>query len=471
MIRIASILNFCLTLCLSVSTEGSAQDKPNIVFIMADDLGYGDIGAYGQQFIQTPNLDRMASEGLTFTQHYAGTSVCAPSRCVLMTGLHTGHSEIRANKEFAPNGQLPLSDSAVTIATVLKNNGYHTGLIGKWGLGEFGTSGDPIRHGFDFFYGYTDQVLAHNHFPEFLLRNGKKELLNNTVRYLDSNAWHKGRGSVTTRKMDFADELFTQEAIRFIERNKDQPFFLYLPYIIPHDNGEAEEGSRFEAPTQLHYKNKSGWTKDEKDYAASITYLDQYVGRILNYLKKAGIARNTLVIFTSDNGPATDRFRFNSSGGLRGIKRDLYEGGIRVPFVAWWPGTITAGTTTNHISTFYDFFATASALVGAADIPATDGISFLPVLLGRQQESHPYIYFEIHEQSGGQALRKGDWKLVLNNMKSELPNAPELYNLAKDPLESSNIASDNPELVSELLDVIKTARTPSKMFPMPGDQL
>lgn len=464
------ILILCPVFWVLFSADGYGQDKPNIIFIMADDLGYGDIGPYGQKFIDTPNLDQMASEGLVFTQHYAGTSVCAPSRCVLMTGLHTGHSEIRANKEFAPNGQLPLSDSALTIATVLKNNGYHTGLIGKWGLGEFGTSGDPLRHGFDFFYGYTDQVLAHNHFPEYLIRNGKKEMLNNTVEYLDSTEWHKGRGSVTTKKVDFADALFTQEAIQFIDRNKDHPFFLYLPYIIPHDNGEAGEGARFEAPTQLHYKNQKGWTKDEKDYAASITYLDRYVGDILDHLQKSGIAQKTLVIFTSDNGPFTDRFRFDSAGGLRGIKRDLYEGGIRVPFLAWWPGRIAAGRETQHVSTFYDFFATASELAGVKDIPATDGISFAPVLLGRDQKVHPYIYFEIHEEGGGQALRKGDWKLVRNNVKSPQPDPPELYNLATDLKESVDVSRQNPELTSELTDLISKARTPSSMFPIPADQ-
>lgn len=448
-------------LCLMHCT---AQDKPNIIFIMADDLGYGDIGPYGQREIKTPNLDRMAREGMRFTRHYAGTSVCAPSRCVLMTGMHTGHSEIRANRESA-NGQLPLSDSALTVATLLKKQGYRTAMIGKWGMGEPGTTGDPNKHGFDLHYGYTDQVLAHNHFPEFLLRNGKKEKLRNEVRYLDSTAWHKGRGSVSIVRNDFADELFTNEAIRFIDENSKRPFFLYLPYIIPHDNGEADEGNRFEAPSQLSY-TKLPWSKDEKDYAASITWLDQYVGRILDHLKKKKIDRNTLVIFTSDNGPVNNTMRFNSSGGLRGIKRDLYEGGIRVPFIAWWPGTIKPGSESDHASAFQDFLPTACELAGVKDIPETDGISFAGTLKGGKQQQHKALYFEIHENGGAQAIIKGEWKAVIRNINTATPALPELYNLEKDPHEANNVAAQYPDIAERLSKSIAEARVPSPVFAL-----
>ncbi len=444
-----------------------AQDRPNIIFIMADDLGYGDIGPYGQREIETPNLDRMAREGIRFTRHYAGTSVCAPSRCVLMTGLHTGHSEIRANREFA-TGQMPLSDSAITVAAVLKKQGYRTAMIGKWGLGEPGTSGDPLRQGFDFYYGYTDQVLAHNHFPEYLLRNGKKEKLDNDVRYLDSTAWHKGRGSVSLKRKEFADERFTDEAIRFIDEASGGPFFLYLPYIIPHDNGEASEGNRFEAPSQLHYAALD-WTKNEKDYAASITYLDRYVGRILDHLRKTKLDRRTLVIFTSDNGPVNNTMRFNSAGGLRGIKRDLYEGGIRVPFIAWWPGTVDAGGESNHVSAFQDFFPTACELAGISKIPHTDGISFAATLKGKPQIRHKSLYFEIHENGGAQAIIVSNWKAVIRHGNAR-SGAPELYNLEKDPYETNDVAAEHPDIAAQLMTAIRAARTPSPVFVLPGEE-
>jgi arylsulfatase A len=445
-----------------------AQQRPNIIFIMADDLGYGDIEPYGQKIIKTPHLNRMAREGLRFTQHYAGTAVCAPSRYALMTGKHTGRSEIRANRQTDTYGQQPLSASAVTVAEVMKKAGYKTGLIGKWGLGEPGTSGDPLKQGFDFYYGYTDQVLAHNHYPQFLLRNGEKEYLRNQVEYLDSLAWHKGRGSIATKKIDFADHLFTNEAIKFLKENKHNPFFLYLPYIIPHDNGEAPAGEQFESPGHPLYEKQL--TGDQKHYASSITYLDEYVGRILDALVTLKIEQNTLVIFTSDNGPKTDDMGFKSSGGLRDIKRSLHEGGIRVPFIAWWPGTIKPNRTTDHISAFWDFLPTAAELGGVTEKLDTDGISLVPTLKGSStQKLHDYLYFEIHEAGGAIAVRKGDWKGIIKQVKT-IPSLPmELYNLKVDPKEKTNLAEGHPDVIKELKDIISKAHTRSEIFRFPFD--
>lgn len=448
----------------------TGQQKPNIIFIVADDLGYGDIEPFGQRLIKTPNLSRMAEEGMKFTNHYAGTSVCAPSRCVLMTGLHTGHAEIRGNLQNPmANGQIPLSAEVTTVAELLKSAGYRTGMIGKWGLGDYGTTGNPNEQGFDFFYGYTDQVLAHNHFPEYLLRNGKKEYLKNKVTYLEYNDWHKGLGSYTTEKKDFADELFTKEALKFIAENKKKPFFLYLPFIIPHDNGEAPEGSRFEAPSQREYAS-TDWSKNEKDYAASITYLDDYVGKIIEQVKKSRLEKNTLIIFTSDNGPYTDKMRFNSSGGLRGFKRDLYEGGPRVPFIAWWPGKIKSNSVSDHVSAFWDFMPTAAELAGIKQSFITDGISYLPELTGKGiQAKHPYLYFEFHEQEGSRSVRQGNWKAVQLKIKTKTPMPVELFNLETDPFEANNIADKHPEKVAELEKIMNESHVPSALFPLPSE--
>jgi arylsulfatase A len=450
----------------SFSTGIVAQTRPNIIFILADDMGYGEIEPFGQRLIKTPNLTRMANEGMRLTNHYAGTAVCAPSRCALMTGLHTGHAEVRGNQQYKTrNGQSPLSDQAVTVAELLKTSGYATGLIGKWGLGDTGTSGDPNKQGFDFFYGYTDQVLAHNHFPEFLIRNGKKEYLRNEVEYLDSSTW----GSITKSRKDFADELFVKEAIKFITENQQRNFFLYLPFIIPHCNDEGLKDFQYEAPSQREYVSQP-WSKDEKDYAASISYLDEYVGKILDQLKKLGLDSNTLVIFTSDNGPRVNQMRFNSSGYLRGFKRDLYEGGIRVPFIAWWPGHIKNTTVSDHVSTFWDFLPTACTLAGVERPFTTDGISYLPTLLATgNQKQHDYLYFEFHEGDGAQAVRKGQWKAVVSGVKRENPSALELYNLENDPSEKNNVADQFPEISAEMSSIIKKAHVPSPAFALPKD--
>jgi arylsulfatase A-like enzyme len=451
--------------------SGHSQERPNIIFIMADDLGYGDIEPFGQKLIKTPNLVRMEREGIKFTNHYAGTSVCAPSRCVLMTGLHSGHTEIRGNlQNEKANGQLPISDTTVTVAELLRDAGYATGMIGKWGLGDIGTSGDPTKQGFDFFYGYTDQVLAHNHFPEYLYRNTKKEKLKNKVTYLDKNGWHKGLGSVTEEKREFADELFMKEALKFITAHRSKNFFLYLPFIIPHVNDEAPKGFQYETPSQRDYASKP-WSKDEKDYAAAISYLDEYVGNVLDHLKKLNLDKNTLVIFTSDNGPRVDSLRFNSSGSLRGFKRDLYEGGIRAPFIAWWPGTIDAGSVSHHVSGFWDFLPTVCSLAGITKYYKSDGISFLPALLGKgEQPQHDHLYFEFHEGIGSQAARRGNWKAVIRGIKTKDPFPIELYNLEKDPFEKNDVAHEFPDKAEELRWIMLQAHTRSAVFQFYSEQ-
>lgn len=433
---------------------------------MADDMGYGDIEPYGQELIKTPNLTRMAREGMKFSNHYAGTSVCAPSRCVLMTGMHSGHAEVRGNMQNKKEaGQIPISLGTVTVAELLKTAGYTTGMIGKWGLGNIGTTGDPARQGFDFFYGYTDQVLAHNHFPEYLYRNDQKEMLDNKVKYLEDTGWHKGLGSVSTERNDFADELFMKEALSFISSNRNNKFFLYLPFIIPHVNDEAKKGFQYETPTQRDYASMP-WTKDEKDYAASISYLDEYVGKVLDHLKSLDLDKNTLVIFTSDNGPRVDSLRFKSSGILRGFKRDLYEGGVRVPFLARWPGQIKPGSVTDLISGFWDFLPTACALAGVKESYVSDGKSLLPTLTEKgDQLHHEYVYFEFHEGNGSQAVRKGKWKAVVKGIKTKNPEPLELYDLDKDPSEKTDLAEKFPEKVAEMKSILVKAHKPSSTFP------
>jgi len=446
-----------------------ADQKPNIIFIMADDLGYGDLGCFGQEIIKTPNLDQMAAEGIMFTQHYAGNTVCAPSRCSLMTGLHMGHAEVRGNKQAKtePYGQLPISENAVTVASLLKDVGYKTAMIGKWGLGNSGSSGDPSKHGFDHYYGYLDQVLAHNYYPEFLIRNGEKEMLRNEVKYLSKEMWHKGLGSYSTGKVDYSHDLFTEDALRFIEENKKNPFFLYLPYTIPHDNGEAEVGERMEVPDYGMY-SEMDWESDQKGYAAMITRMDRDVGAILEQLKDRGIDENTLVIFTSDNGPEMNysfAVNFDSNGEFRGGKRDLYEGGIREPFIARWPGKVLPGTVSDHISAFWDFLPTACEIAGVAVPENTDGISYLPTLLGKDmQAEHEYVYWEYYGKGGKKAVRKGQWKAVVNDLYKNPKSPVELYDLESDPGETSNIADQHQEIVSELDSIMDAASSPSGVF-------
>jgi len=441
--------------------------SPNIIFILADDMGYADLGCFGQKHIQTPNIDRMATEGIRFTQHYAGNAVCAPARCSLMTGMHMGHAEIRGNKQTKPFGQMPLSDQAVTVAKLLKEAGYRTAMIGKWGLGVEGSSGEPDKQGFDYYYGYLDQVLAHNYYPEYLLRNGQKEILPNKVKYLSKEAWHGGLGSYSTEKIAYSNDLFTEDALRYIDENKSHPFFLYLPYTIPHDNGEALKGEELEVPDYGIYMDKD-WDGNQKGYAAMITRLDSYVGQIMQKLQKKCIDQNTLVIFTSDNGPEMG-YSFSelldSNGSFRGGKRDLYEGGIRIPFIARWPGKIKQGTSSDHISAFWDFLPTACDVAGIAPPDNIDGISYLPALQGKQNQlEHEYLYWEFYERDGAKAVRKGNWKAVKNNMYRDPSGAIELFDLKSDPGENTDVAAQNKEIADEMEILMEDASSPSPDF-------
>ncbi|MCF6285237.1 MAG: arylsulfatase [Candidatus Hydrogenedentes bacterium] len=441
------------------SAEGAT--KPNIIYVMADDLGYGDLGCYGQAVIQTPNIDKLATEGMRFTQHYSGSTVCAPSRCALMTGLHTGHCYIRGNK------RVNLRPEDVTVAELLKAEGYTTGLAGKWGLGIEGEEGVPNRQGFDFFFGYLDQQHAHNYYPTFLMRNEERVLLKNEV----PNPKPSGAGKAS-KKMEYSHDLIMEEGLDFIRRNHEKPFFLYFALTIPHANNEAgKEG--MEVPDYGIYKDKD-WPEPKKGMAAMVSRMDTDMGRLMALLKELKIDDNTLVIFTSDNGPHREGGNnpewFDSNGPLRGIKRDLYEGGIRVPLIARWPGKIMPGSDTNHVSAFWDFLPTAMEVAGGTVPQGLDGISYLPALTGKAQKEHDTLYWEFTEQGGRQGIREGDWKGIrLNVFKN--PNAPlELYNVKDDLGEENNVAEKHPEVVARLNGKIDAAHTPSQIFPLTAEE-
>ena len=408
---------FCTVATLGTST---AKSQPNLVFILADDLGYGDLGCYGQEKITTPHLDRMAAEGMRFTRHYAGHNVCAPTRCSLMTGLHMGHAYVRGNKQ-APDaeGQLPIPDEALTLAEVLRDAGYATGMFGKWGLGNPGTSGDPLEQGWDTYFGYTDQVRAHNYFPDFLLEDGKRLPLDNEVKYLSKSAWHKGIGSYSTVQNTYSHDLIAGAGMEFVRAHRDRPFFLYLPFTLPHDNGEAPE-LQMEVPDFGGYADHEGWSLNEKGYAEMVTRLDRSVGELLALLNELKIDENTLVLFTSDNGPVRVRDDkpdrrmtafFDSTGGMRGSKGVFYEGGIRVPLIARWPGKIEASGMSDHLSAHWDLFPTLCEAAGITAPGGLDGISYLSTLLGKSsdQESHAYLYWEGGPRQSV-AIRKGKWE-------------------------------------------------------------
>jgi arylsulfatase A-like enzyme len=446
---------------------GAAGKQPNIIFVLADDLGYGDLGCYGQEKIKTPNLDRMAAEGMRFTQHYAGSTVCAPSRCALMTGQHTGHCIIRGN------ALVPLRPSDVTVAEMLKKAGYATGLVGKWGLGEAGSTGIPNKQGFDYFFGYLNQVRAHNYYPAWLWRNQEKVKLDNEVVYINEG-YARGVGSAATKRVDYSHDLFTKEALQFIEHNKSQPFFLYLAYTIPHANNESHLVGRhgMEVPDYGIYKDRD-WPEPQKGHAAMITRLDRDVGRLFAMLQELRLDENTIVFFSSDNGPhkeggAEPEF-FDSNGPLRGIKRDLYEGGIRVPMIVRWLGTIKAGSATDHISAFWDFLPTAAELAGVKQPDDIDGVSMLPTLLGQphRQKRHRFLYWEFHEQGKKQAVRMGDYKSVRLNVYKDPSGPIELYDLKTDIGEKHNVADAHPKIAAKIKRYLSTARTPSKEFPIP----
>jgi len=430
----------------------TTHTKPNIIFILADDLGYGDLGCFGQKKIQTPNIDRMAAEGLRFTDAYAGSTVCAPSRCCLMTGRHTGHALVRGN------ARVPLRPHDVTVAERLKLAGYATGIIGKWGLGEPNSTGVPNRQGFDHWFGYLNQRHAHNYYPAMLWRNETPVRLRNEVDHFVRGR-DRSPGGVATTRVDYSHDLFAADALKFVRRHKHNPFFLYLALTIPHANNEA--GAKgMEVPDHGIYATED-WPDPQKGHAAMITRMDRDVGRLFALLKELAIDNNTIVFFTSDNGPhreggARPEF-FDSNGPLRGIKRALYEGGIRVPAIARWPGHVAPGTTSNHPWAFWDFLPTACELAGVAAPGDIDGVSFFPALLGKPQKRPPFLYWEFHERAFVQAVRMGKWKGVRYGTAEPL----ELYDLAADIGETKDVAAQHPDIVARIEAYLATARTDS----------
>jgi arylsulfatase A len=454
---------------LTAHTQKSHQ-RPNIILIVADDLGYGDLGCYGQQQIKTPHLDAMARGGMRFTRFYTGTSVCAPSRASLMTGLHTGHTAIRGNKSVKPEGQWPLPEGTLTMASLLKKAGYVTGDFGKWGLGGPGSAGEPLKQGFDRFYGYNCQSEAHNYYPDHLWDNEHR------VEF-SGNAY----GDAGT----YAGDLIHRNALQFIDENKGRPFFLFLSYTLPHAALQVPQDSTFEAykkqfneqpvaiPPTWDGKGYQPQAYPKAAYASMVSRLDRYVGEVLLQLKQKGLDKNTLVIFASDNGPhkegGNDPSAFNSNGGLRGIKRDLYEGGIRTPFIAWWPGAVQAGKVSNYTGACWDLLPTFADMAKQPVVKHIDGVSILPVLLSKKMNrGHDYLYWEFHEQGGKQAVLWGNWKGVKLQAKQN-PNAPiELYDLQKDPAETNNVAAQNPAVVQKIKKMMQEAHVENKDFPFFG---
>lgn len=440
---------------------------PNIIYILADDLGYGDLSFLGQQKFDTPNMDRLAAEGLVFTQHYSGSTVCAPSRSSLMTGQHTGHTYVRGNREIQPEGQTPLPANTFTVARMLQQAGYATGAFGKWGLGFPGSEGDPNNQGFDEFFGFNCQRLGHHYYPWYLWRNQEKVML---------------EGNAGTATGQYAPDVIHVEALKFMEDNKDKPFFMYYPTIIPHAELFAPEEymekyrgkflpekvyEGYDEGPQYRLGPYGSQPESHAAHAAMINVLDDQVGEIIAKLKKLGIEDNTIIFFTSDNGPhlegGADPDYFNSNGPFKGYKRDLYEGGIRVPFIAWWPGKVMPGTT-DHISAFWDFLPTVAELIQAEKPAVIDGISYLPTIFGNteKQEKHDYLYWEFHERGLTQAIRMDNWKAIRKGIDGPI----ELYDLSMDIGETTDMAGTNIEIVARMKEILAGARTESALWPV-----
>lgn len=455
--------------------------KPNIVFIYADDLGYAELGCYGQKKIRTPNIDQLAKEGIRFTQFYSSSPVCAPSRCSLLTGKHTGHGYIRGNYELGKHadslegGQMPLYPNAYTIGRLMQNAGYKTACIGKWGLGMANTSGSPNLQGFDYFYGYLDQKQAHNFYPTHLWENGQYVKLNNheiavhqkisSPNPTDADfAYYKGK--------DYSMDKLGEKALKFISDNQKQPFFLFLPFTTPHlslqapDDAVKEYIGKFEEKPYLGEKGYAATRYPYSTYAAMITLMDKKVGEVMAHLKKLGLDENTIIIFSSDNGATfhqtVDVKFFESVANLRGLKMEVYEGGIRVPLIARWKNKIPAGTVTNQSAVQYDFMATLGELVRAKPLE-NDGISFLPTLLGKSQnqKQHDFYYWEYPENNGQVAIRIGTWKGVKMNMKKNKKATWELYDLATDESEKNNVAAQHPEILKRLDEILAREHSPA----------
>jgi len=463
---------------------------PNIVLILADDLGYGELGCYGQQKIRTPNLDRMAAEGMRFTQFYAGAPVCAPSRCVLMTGKHLGHAAIRDNSEVQPEGQWPLPAEEITIAEILKNKGYSTAAIGKWGLGPPRSSGDPNSQGFDLFFGYNCQRHAHNHYPSWLYRNHEKVSLNNPEfsahqRFPSDADPNDRRLYAQYVGQEYAPDRMLAEALDFIQKNRDRPFFLYYATTVPHLALQVPEDSLQEYLgdfPETPYLGDRGYLPcfaPRATYAAMVSRLDRDVGKILDQIKQLGLDSETLVIFTSDNGPThgrgggpqdgvggSDSVFFQSAGTLNGLKGSVFEGGLRVPMIARWPGKIPAGTVSEHVGAFYDFLPTFAEIVSAQIPTGIDGISFLPTLLGKSQEQrqHEFLVWEFYGYGGQQAVRFGPWKAVRRDCYQSPDGPITLFNLETDPGETRDVSSEYPEIVRKAQSILEREHSDSPFW-------
>jgi arylsulfatase A-like enzyme len=434
----------------SAALPGQQDQRPNFVFIMADDMGPFDLGCYGQKLIRTPNIDRLAEQGMRFTDCYAGASVCAPSRSVLMTGQHTGHTRIRTNASLRTGGRVSLTADDFTIAEMLKgpewrdrydeNRGYATGIFGKWGLGEPDTPGLPNDHGFDEWFGFLNQQHAHGHYPDYLWRNKTRETL---------------KGNLDNQRREYASDLFLREALYFIDRHRYEPFFLYFTPTTPH--------AKFEAPDLGEYANQS-WPDEAKNYAAMVTRMDSYVGRILAKLEETGLAANTVVFFTSDNGGQFQFKPFATTGPFRAYKGSIYEGGTRVPMIVRWPGKVKAGAVSNHPWAFWDVMPTLADLAGVRGMRRNiDGVSVVPTLLGKKQDAERHLYWESFGDGGGfhQAVRKGKWKGVRHGIDGPL----ELYDLSTDVGEKKDVASGNPEVVRALEAWLRDCREESPEYP------
>jgi arylsulfatase len=461
---------FMFVLSVASTRALAAAPRPNMIFILADDLGYGDLGCYGQTKIRTPNLDRMAAEGMRFTNFYAGCAVCAPSRCTLMTGKHLGHATVRDNmqRRAGAEGQHPMEPGTITVAQLLKRAGYATAIVGKWGLGMPEDHSSPLDFGFDHHYGYLCQGMAHTYYPPYLWRDDKQEPLAGNPPYA------YGQREVIARSGQvYAHDRMVNAALRWVDAHRAEPFFLYLAFTIPHlslqvpDDSLAEYRGRWsETPVtnSTHYANHEA---PRAAYAAMITRMDRDIGRLMDRLKSLGLDERTLVLFGSDNGAVfayagTDPEFFRSNGALRGYKQELYEGGIRTPFIARWPRQITRGSKSGLIGAYWDILPTLCELSGAPIPDGIDGLSIAPTLLGKsRQKLHEYLYWEYHGGGRAQAVRFGDWKAVRNNV-NKTPNAiPELYNLADDPGETTNVAAKNPDVAAKSAEYMKAAHSPS----------
>lgn len=460
---------------------------PNVVFIVADDLGYRELGCFGQKLIRTPNVDRLAKQGMRLTQHYSGNAVCAPSRCVLMTGKHPGHAYIRSNKGTPPEGQEPIPASEVTIMELMQGRGYVTGAFGKWGLGGPKSSGDPLRQGVDRFFGYNCQSHAHSYYPSYLWSDDKRIKLNNAPPVPGHSSLAKGADPSDPRSydrfkgQDYAPDRINQQALAFIRANKDRPFFLYYPTIIPHVALHVPDEA-LKPYLKLGWKDPPftrskgyGYTPHftpRAAYAAMITRMDRYIGNVLKLLDELKLADNTIVVFSSDNGTThlkqeVDYEFFNSVGELRGLKGSLYEGGVRVPTVVRWPGRVAEDSTSDRVSGFEDWMPTLLDLIGASQASPKniDGISLAPTLLGKKQEPRPFLYREFPSYGGQQSIRVGDWKAIRQRMSRGNLDI-ELYDLGKDAGEQKNVAGQHPGVVAKLAKLMKQEHTPSKLFPL-----